>query len=281
MSETLAHSPSALCGAFAEELAVVLGALLGTAGTATASLAAAEPHWHVSIAIGGEAAGELTLGMNAADAARLAGLVMGAGDAPADEAVRDLLQEVCGQAAGALSQRPVGAGLTFTVTAAVALDRGAARDADGWFQVALGDSFSPLVACWCEMDQVAAAEAEPGGTDAPRPWPTSGTETRPHSDPAHAPNLEVILDIELPMTVRFGQTEMTLDALTRLGPGSVVDLGRSPDDLVDVLVNGRLVARGEVVVASGNYGVRVTQVVSTSDRLRSMGRLRTRAADRL
>ncbi len=63
---------------------------------------------------------------------------------------------------------------------------------------------------------------------------------------------------------------MTLDALTRIGPGSVIDLGRSPDDPVDILVNGRLVARGEVVVVAGNYGVRVHEVVSAADRLRSM-----------
>ena len=85
------------------------------------------------------------------------------------------------------------------------------------------------------------------------------------------PNLDVILDIDLPFSVRFGETEMTVDALTRLGPGSVIELGRSPDDPVDVLVNGRMVARGEVVVVSGSYGVRITEVVSAADRLRTMG----------
>lgn len=84
-------------------------------------------------------------------------------------------------------------------------------------------------------------------------------------------NLEVILDIELPMSVVFGQTEMTLDALTKLGPGSVIDLGRSPDEFVDVLVNGRRVARGEVVVVGGNYGVRVREVVSAADRIKTFG----------
>ena len=69
--------------------------------------------------------------------------------------------------------------------------------------------------------------------------------------------------------VRFGQTEMTLLELTRIAPGSVIDLARSPDDPVDVLVHGRLVARGEVVVVSGNYGVRITDVISAEDRLRT------------
>jgi flagellar motor switch protein FliN/FliY len=63
---------------------------------------------------------------------------------------------------------------------------------------------------------------------------------------------------------------MSLDDLTKLGPGSMIDLGRSPDDPVDVLVNGRLVARGEVVVVAGNYGVRVLEVMSAPDRVRSL-----------
>jgi flagellar motor switch protein FliN/FliY len=88
--------------------------------------------------------------------------------------------------------------------------------------------------------------------------------------PPAPPNLELILDIDLPLAVRFGETEMTLQSLTRLAPGSVIDLGRAPDDPVDVLVNGRLVARGEVVVVSGNYGVRIIEVVSPADRLKSV-----------
>ncbi len=74
--------------------------------------------------------------------------------------------------------------------------------------------------------------------------------------------LDVILDIDLPLVVRFGRTEMTVEALTRVGEGSVIDLGRSPHEPVDLLVSGRLVARGEVVVVSGHYGVRVIALVS-------------------
>lgn len=73
--------------------------------------------------------------------------------------------------------------------------------------------------------------------------------------------LDVILDIDLPMVVRFGHTEMTVEALTRIGEGSVIDLGRSPHEPVDLLVSGRMVARGEVVVVSGHYGVRILELV--------------------
>jgi flagellar motor switch protein FliN len=83
-------------------------------------------------------------------------------------------------------------------------------------------------------------------------------------------NLDVILDIDLPLSVRFGHAELTLDALTKLGPGSLIELARMPDDPVELLVNGKLVARGEVVVVGGNYGVRVHEVVSAQERIRTL-----------
>lgn len=82
--------------------------------------------------------------------------------------------------------------------------------------------------------------------------------------------IEVILDIDLPVVIRFGHTELPLRALTRLGPGSVIDLGRSPDDPVELMVSDRVIARGEVVVVGGNYGIRILDVVSPSERMQSM-----------
>ena len=82
--------------------------------------------------------------------------------------------------------------------------------------------------------------------------------------------IDVILDIDLPVVVRFGHTELPLRTLTRLGPGSVIDLGRSPDDPVEVMVSDRVIARGEVVIVGGNYGIRILDVVSTTERMRTM-----------
>ena len=90
------------------------------------------------------------------------------------------------------------------------------------------------------------------------------------ADADAASRIDVILDIDLPLVVRFGRTEMPLKTLARLGPGTLIDLGRSADDPVEVLVSNRVVARGEVVIVSGNYGVRVTDVVSPRERVRSM-----------
>ncbi len=95
----------------------------------------------------------------------------------------------------------------------------------------------------------------------------------PQQTPAGAPaqidpsRIDVILDIDLPVVVRFGRTDLPLRTLTRLGPGSVIDLGRSPDEPVEVMVSNRVVARGEVVIVGGNYGIRIIDVVSPSERM--------------
>ncbi len=84
-------------------------------------------------------------------------------------------------------------------------------------------------------------------------------------------NLDLIMDIDLPLSVRFGQTEMLLEDILKLGNGSVIELDRTAEEPVDLLVNNRLLARGEVVVADGHYAIRVTQVESPAERIRSLG----------
>jgi flagellar motor switch protein FliN/FliY len=75
--------------------------------------------------------------------------------------------------------------------------------------------------------------------------------------------LGAVLDVDLPLVVRFGRAVMPLRALADLGPGSVIDMGRSPDEPVELLVGDRLIARGEVVIVGGNYGVRITELAGS------------------
>lgn len=237
-----------LIEAAAEELATVIGALLDTTGTAAAApqdAAGSGSAVVVRLTLTGTAAATLCVGLDAADAVRLARLVMGDDEDPPASAVSDNLQELCGQAIGALSQRDGFEGLRMTEVGVGSAPSGETR----LKRLSAGDRFEAVVSFWADIPRSAAAG---------------------QSGAAIPPNLELILDIDLPLTVRFGETEMTLQALTHLAPGSVIDLGRAPDDPVDVLVNGRLVARGEVVVVSGNYGVRIIEVVSPADRLRTV-----------
>lgn len=92
---------------------------------------------------------------------------------------------------------------------------------------------------------------------------TAEAKTTPGPNPS---NLDRLLNVELDVVVRFGATELPLSSAVRLGAGSIVELNRGVDDPVEILVNGLLIARGEVVVIDGYYGVRITEVVSPGER---------------
>ena len=84
-------------------------------------------------------------------------------------------------------------------------------------------------------------------------------------------NIDLILDVDLPVTVSFGGTQMQLKDVLKLGVGSVIELDKSLNDPVTIIVNHKPIARGEVVMVEGNYGVRVLEVESTGERIRSLG----------
>lgn len=84
-------------------------------------------------------------------------------------------------------------------------------------------------------------------------------------------NIDLLLDVELPVSVSFGNSEMQLKDVLKLGSGSVIELDKSVNDPVTVLVNHKPIARGEVVMVDGKYGVRILEVESTADRIRSLG----------
>jgi flagellar motor switch protein FliN len=79
-------------------------------------------------------------------------------------------------------------------------------------------------------------------------------------------NMERLMDVEMNVTVRFGRTEMPLREVVRFGVGSMIELNRSVDEPVELLVNNSPFARGEVVVVDGYYGVRVTEIGSAEER---------------
>jgi len=79
--------------------------------------------------------------------------------------------------------------------------------------------------------------------------------------------LGALLDIELPVTLRFGRARLRLGDVLELEPESLLELDRAAAEPVDMIVNGRLIARGEVVEIEGNYGLRVLEVVSQGERL--------------
>ncbi|MCU1274322.1 MAG: flagellar motor switch protein FliN [Bryobacterales bacterium] len=83
--------------------------------------------------------------------------------------------------------------------------------------------------------------------------------------------LELLLDLELPVSVSFGKAQMPLQQILKWTTGSIVELETAVNQPVEVVVNNCVIARGEVVVVDGNYGVRVQQIVSRAERLQSTG----------
>jgi flagellar motor switch protein FliN len=256
-----------LTKAVLEEFAAVAAAMVGGDPRIEPDDEGVSAVWGLTLAVSGPLEGPLTIGVTGEDASRLAALVMGFDEPPEDEIVTDSLKEMAQQVASAVSVA-FGPAIRLTVDGPVTAVSSAPGGA-AWSAIVLGD-LRTRVAIWHDLAQVRQAYASPG-PPTPEPVATAVPVRPPAAGAPAAPgNLELILDIELPLWVRFGETALTLQALTKIGPGTTLDLERSPDDPVDVMVNNTVIARGEVVVVAGNYGVRVTEVVSATDRIRSM-----------
>jgi flagellar motor switch protein FliN len=109
--------------------------------------------------------------------------------------------------------------------------------------------------------------AAPAAADAPAAHPAPAP---PPAVPPLSPGIELLLDVELEATLRFGCREMPLGEILDLGPGDVVQLDRHVADPVDLIVGDKIVARGEVVLVNGNFGLRVTEVAAPRKRLESI-----------
>jgi flagellar motor switch protein FliN/FliY len=111
--------------------------------------------------------------------------------------------------------------------------------------------------------------------------PSAPQEPPPKSEPAPASaeavearssNLELLLDVKLDATIRFGQRRMLLREILELQPGTAVPLDRRVEEPVELLVGGRVVAQGDVVIVDGNYGIRITEILSPQQRIESLGK---------
>jgi flagellar motor switch protein FliN len=176
----------------------------------------------------------------------------------------ELVRETIDAAAGDLLART--GKKCRVVTVAEAAAEGQATQA---FQLRSGEhAWTVLV-----RDEVRVAEAKP----IPPPDPSPGVSAAARAEarePANAaaltPGLELLLDVELETSLRFGSREMPLGEILDLGPGDVVELDRHVTDPVDLIVGDKIVARGEVVLVNGNFGLRVTEVAAPRKRLESI-----------
>lgn len=124
-------------------------------------------------------------------------------------------------------------------------------------------------------DDWAAAMAEQVPPSAPNVQPATGLF--PSFDTPNTANgvmneLDMILDIPVQITVELGRTKITIKNLLQLAHGSVVELDAMAGEPMDVLVNGTLIAQGEVVVVNDKFGIRLTDIITPSERMRKINR---------
>ncbi|HXP81323.1 MAG TPA: FliM/FliN family flagellar motor switch protein [Verrucomicrobiae bacterium] len=127
-----------------------------------------------------------------------------------------------------------------------------------------------------------APSAPPPSPPATPPTPPSAPKAQPAPPPPPTPapsggsssNLDLLLDVRLDATIRFGQKQMLLREILELHPGTAIALDRQVQEPVELLVGGQVVAQGEVVIVDGNYGLRITEILSPHQRIESLGKQR-------
>jgi len=93
----------------------------------------------------------------------------------------------------------------------------------------------------------------------------------PHTHQQDAGNISLIMDVFMEMTVELGRTRKLIKEILSMGEGTIIELDKLAGEPVDILVNHKLIAKGEVVVIDENFGVRVTEIVSPLERMSDMG----------
>lgn len=119
-------------------------------------------------------------------------------------------------------------------------------------------------------DDWAAAMQEQADVDAEVSAVPLNELQKEKSTPTNNPDLDVILDIPVSISMEVGRTSITIRNLLQLNQGSVIELDRLAGEPLDVLVNGTLIAHGEVVVVNEKFGIRMTDVISPSERIKKL-----------
>jgi flagellar motor switch protein FliN/FliY len=277
-TSTIAQGESSdLIRVWAESLSHVLGQIGGTPvpcvpadETPAASAPPGEGDLWMVCTSAGALRGEMSLRLSPAATLRIAQTFMGEpAQAEAEltaeyrEAVVEFFRQVAGIAASSIKAR----------WGEVQLRLDSAPGSASWpssataFLQAGEDAAAILVEMHLSAALVATLKADAAKTDAAetsRVSASSATASLPSgvSTPTsgNGAGLELLMDVELAMTLRFGGRRLLLRDVLELNPGTVIELDRQVQDPVDVLLDGRLLARGEVVVIDGNYGLRVTEV---------------------
>ncbi|GAB4288855.1 MAG: flagellar motor switch protein FliN [Thiohalomonadaceae bacterium] len=120
------------------------------------------------------------------------------------------------------------------------------------------------------MAEAGAAEEQPAAKADVRKAPLKDLQDEHRPPPSEEVNLDVILDVPVTISLEIGRTKISIRNLLQLNQGSVVELDRLAGEPLDVMVNGTLIAHGEVVVVNEKYGIRLTDVISPVERVKKL-----------
>lgn len=229
------------------------------------------------------------------DARRIGGTMVGDPEASAfADMVSDAFKEVVSTILGNLNTSlgaPMGAAVSNAaarvdgVTASAAELTSALGGEEQFvlisYDMRVGDSVRGK--CWqlasvdlvASMEPLAMPPPKPAPKEAPQPVKAAPVEfdslTEDTTAPPTPPNLELLKDIGLEVRVELGRSNMKIRDILKLGGGSVVELDKLAGEPVDLLVNDVIFAKGEVVVIDENFGVRITDILSLADRVKTLG----------
>ena len=180
--------------------------------------------------------------------------------------------EILGQSLSGMASA-IGSRLSREVTCGTGVEQAAGPEVREWASVYLtfkDAPLAPLLITFSQnlLDMISAPPevAETGENDA---VPADDNPQAP-GQPLSSRTMDLLLDVDLAVSISFGKTQLAMKDILKLTTGSIVELNRGVNEPVEVLVNQCLIARGEVVVVDGNYGVRIQEISSRQDRLRGV-----------
>jgi len=181
--------------------------------------------------------------------------------------------EILGQSLSVMA-RTIGSMLGREVTCDSGAEQAADAAVQDWASVSLTFPDAPLPPLLVTLgpkllEMIAEPPAAP---EAPKQAAHASEPDTGHQRllPAESRTMELLLDVDLPISISFGRTQLPMKDVLKLTTGSIVELNRGVNEQVEVLVNHCLIARGEVVVVEGNYGVRIQEIASRYERIRSL-----------
>lgn len=181
--------------------------------------------------------------------------------------------EILGQSLSAMG-RSISAFLGREVTCASGVERPPDPEHQEWASVSLkfaDQALAPLLVALSPALIALISTPPPADQTEPQEAPPPRAElAAPDPAPLHSRTMDLLLDVDLPVSISFGKAQLLMKDVLKLTTGSIVELNRGVTEQVEVLVNQCLIARGEVVVIDGNYGVRIQEIASRQDRLRTL-----------